>query len=84
VLAAIYVLWAYQRVMTGQPNAEVSKMRDLNGIEIAAMAPVIVALVVVGCLPQLVIDPIQPEVVQLQVTLGVDIDPSVGTLAGDN
>ncbi len=84
VLAAIYVLWAYQRVMTGQPTPEVSKMRDLNGVEILALAPVMVALVLVGFLPQIVIDPVQPEVVQMQIALGVDIDQSTLVSVGDN
>lgn len=84
VLAAIYVLWAYQRVMTGQPTPAVTKMRDLNPIEILAMTPVAVALVVLGFVPQLVIDPVQPEVVQMQITLGVDIDPTILVLAGDD
>jgi len=83
VLAAIYVLWAYQRVMTGKPTPEVAKMRDLNRIEIFALAPVMVALVIIGFAPQMIVNPVQPEVVQMQAALGVDIDAPMLVLAGD-
>lgn len=71
VLAAIYVLWSYQRVMTGEAVPAVKKMRDLNALEVWALAPVMVALLLVGLAPQIVIKPVQPEIAQLQMSLGV-------------
>lgn len=71
VLAAIYVLWMYQRVMGGEPTKQVNNFVDLRGSRLAVFAPIMVALVLVGVLPQLVINPVQPEIVQLQTSLGV-------------
>jgi NADH:ubiquinone oxidoreductase subunit 4 (subunit M) len=34
-------------------------------------APLLVAMIFVGVLPQTVIDPVQPEILQLQNSLGV-------------
>ena len=51
VLAALYILLMYQRTMTGLPRAEVVGMRDLNVREVAALAPLVVLLVVLGLLP---------------------------------
>lgn len=46
VLAAIYVLWAYQRTMTGPVRPEYAAVTDLDKREIGAVAPLLVLLVV--------------------------------------
>ena len=80
VLAAVYVLWMYQRVMGGEPTSQVTKFQDLRTSRILVFAPVLIALVVVGVLPQAVIAPVQPEITQLQTSLGVA--PAEPLLAG--
>jgi NADH-quinone oxidoreductase subunit M len=71
VLAAVYVLWMYQRVMGGEPATQVKKFSDLRSARLWVFAPLLVAMIFVGVLPQTVIDPVQPEILQLQNSLGV-------------
>lgn len=48
VVAAIYVLLPYQRVFTGRPSGPSASLTDLNGREKAAIAPLVIAMVVLG------------------------------------
>lgn len=48
VLAAVYLLLPYQRVFTGLPKADVQSIADLNGREKVVVAPLLVAMVVLG------------------------------------
>ena len=42
VLAAFYILWMYQRTMTGEPGEDVRRsVTDLKGREVLAVAPVL-------------------------------------------
>jgi NADH-quinone oxidoreductase subunit M len=57
VLAAIYLLWAYERVFTGVPDKpENLALSDVNGREIALMAPLVVLILVLGLYPQVLLD----------------------------
>ncbi|UDY23912.1 NADH-quinone oxidoreductase subunit M [Nocardioides sp. Kera G14] len=60
VLAAVYILWAYQRIFTGPPrepeaaetrHVSQSPYRDLTKREVAVMAPLLGALVLFGFVP---------------------------------
>jgi len=62
VLAAVYVLWTYQRIFTGAAGTAVSAMRDLGRREIAAMVPLVVLLVLLGVAPQPLLDTVNPTV----------------------
>ncbi len=55
VLAAIYVLWMYQRIMTG-PSVDAEGTPDLSVREVVAVAPLMVALVFFGFFPQPLLD----------------------------
>jgi NADH-quinone oxidoreductase subunit M len=62
VLAAIYLLWAYERVFTGVPDKEEnSVLSDLSGREIALLVPITVLIVVIGLYPKLLLDKITPS-----------------------
>ena len=62
VLAALYVLWWYQRVATG-PSAEgVKDMRDLGLRETLALAPLMAIIVALGFFPKPLLDVINPAV----------------------
>ncbi|NYG53745.1 NADH-quinone oxidoreductase subunit M [Nocardioides perillae] len=76
-LAAIYVLWMYQRTMTGPTSPEVLAMPDLDRREVAAMAPVVVALVFFGFYPMPLLDVINPSVETSLQQVGVSDDPPV-------
>jgi NADH-quinone oxidoreductase subunit M len=62
ILAAIYILWMYQRTMTGPVRAEVATMPDLRPRELWAVAPLIALIIVLGVYPKPVIDMINPAV----------------------
>ena len=62
VLAAIYVLWLYQRTMTGPVREGVVGMRDLNRREIGAVAPLLLLIVVLGFFPKPLLAVINPAV----------------------
>jgi NADH-quinone oxidoreductase subunit M len=67
ILAAVYILWMYQRTMTGPVAEAVKGMRDLSRREIAAIAPVLALIVAIGCYPKPVLDMINPSVKQTVV-----------------
>ncbi|WP_072688028.1 NADH-quinone oxidoreductase subunit M [Rhodococcus marinonascens] len=75
VLAAIYVLWLYQRVMAGPVKEGNERVRDLVRREVAVMAPLIVVLIVLGVYPKPALDVITPAVDHVLVTVG-EHDPA--------
>jgi len=62
ILAAIYVLWMYQRAMNGPVAESVSGMPDLKARELAAVVPLIALIVAMGVYPKPVLDVINPAV----------------------
>jgi NADH-quinone oxidoreductase subunit M len=62
VLAAIYLLWAYERVFTGVPDKEANlTLKDLSVREISLLAPLAVLVVVLGLYPAVLLDKIKPS-----------------------
>jgi len=62
VLAAIYLLWAYERVFTGVPDKEENSiLTDLSAREIGLLAPLAALIVVIGLYPAVVLDKITPS-----------------------
>jgi NADH-quinone oxidoreductase subunit M len=78
VLAAVYVLWLYQRTMTGPPVPADEGMVDLNRRELVAVVPLIAALVLFGFWPMPMLDAANPTVETLLEHVGVtDDQPTV-------
>jgi NADH-quinone oxidoreductase subunit M len=68
VIAAIYLLWAYQRVFHGEADeATRAKMFDLTARERWVMAPLVVLIVFLGIYPRPVLDRIEPSVDRILV-----------------
>jgi NADH-quinone oxidoreductase subunit M len=67
VIAAVYLLWAYQQAFHGEPEPEDTKTRDLGWNERLIVAPLIVLIVALGVFPKPVLDRITPSVNQLVV-----------------
>jgi NADH-quinone oxidoreductase subunit M len=65
--AALYWLWAYQRVFQGEASAENAAISDLGTRERLILVPVVLLIVALGVFPKPVIDMIQPSVHQLIV-----------------
>src|SRR5580698_3992584 len=62
ILAAIYILWMYQRTMTGPTVESVAAMPDLRVRELLAVVPLVVLIVGMGVYPKPVLDVINPAV----------------------
>jgi NADH-quinone oxidoreductase subunit M len=63
ILAAIYLLWAYERVFTGPiTHKENEKLLDLDKREVLIMAPLVVLIVFLGVYPKPALDRIEPAV----------------------
>jgi NADH-quinone oxidoreductase subunit M len=62
VLAAIYILWMYQRTMTGPVKEQVRHMPDLKARELWAVGPLIALIIAFGVYPQPLLNIINPAV----------------------
>jgi NADH-quinone oxidoreductase subunit M len=65
IVAAIYLLWAYQQVFQGVPAPADEKTKDLVWLERLVVAPLIILIVFLGVYPKPVLDRINPSVTQL-------------------
>src|SRR5216683_5474584 len=86
ILAAIYILWMYQRTMTGPVREQVAKMPDLKARELWAVGPLVALLIVFGFFPQPLLNIINPAVhhtlVQVHATDPVPQHPAAVTQKG--
>jgi NADH-quinone oxidoreductase subunit M len=63
VLGAAYMLWLYQRTMFGEPTTpENRNMRDMTGLEIGYMLPLIVLMFWIGLYPRPYLNLMEPTV----------------------
>jgi len=60
VLAAIYLLWAYQRAMHGPLRDEHRDLPDLSPREWVVLAPVVALIVAIGVFPKPLLERIEP------------------------
>lgn len=86
VLSAVYILWTYQRMMTGPLRDGLAdgehRIRDLVPRELVVVAPLIALLLVLGIYPKPALDVINPAVEHTMTTIGqTDPPPSAPTVA---
>lgn len=83
VLAAVYVLWAYQRVFAGpvNPQAAAQVTADLDLRERVVVAPLIALLLVFGFFPQPMMRVIAPTAQATMTQVGLT-DPQPGSMGG--
>lgn len=63
VLAAVYLLWAYERVFTGEPEKEENKkLTDVTPREVALLAPLVALMILLGLYPQVLLERSAPSV----------------------
>jgi len=62
ILAALYLLWAYQRVFHGEPTGDNATMPDMSWKERWVMLPLLVAIVFLGVYPKPLLTRIEPSV----------------------
>jgi NADH-quinone oxidoreductase subunit M len=65
ILAAVYLLWAYQRVFHGRPEGANAAFAELTMKERLVMAPLVLLIVFLGVYPGPVLDRIAPSVDRL-------------------
>ncbi|ROO90294.1 NADH dehydrogenase subunit M [Actinocorallia herbida] len=86
VLAALYVLWAYQRI-AGGPTAEAISRKgafpDLSRRELAAIGPILAVIILLGFFPGPIVNVINPTVDHtLSVVQVNDPEPTVAEAPG--
>jgi NADH-quinone oxidoreductase subunit M len=82
ILAALYLLWAYQRVFHGTADDENRTFPEITWKEGLVMAPLVALIVFLGVYPQPVLDRMQPSVDRLIEHVDVNSDftpPAVET-----
>ncbi|MCP3988311.1 MAG: NADH-quinone oxidoreductase subunit M, partial [Actinomycetia bacterium] len=62
ILAALYLLWAYQRSFHGPAEGDNATMADLRPSEVLAIAPLLALIVALGVYPKPVLERIEPTV----------------------
>lgn len=86
ILSSIYMLWTYQRTMTGPVRPAVSGMPDLCARELWAVGPLIALIITLGIYPKPALDIINPAVrstlVQVHSTDPVPPHPARAPQAG--
>ena len=83
VLAAVYILWLYQRMMTGVPSKEVEDtVTEISRRELVAVAPVLAIIIALGFVPQVALNAINPAVEQVQTYVGVTDPESAVVMEG--
>ncbi len=79
VLAALYILWLYQRTMTGPLREKLAGVKDLSGRELWAVAPLVAVIILFGVFPQPLLNVINPAVEHTMQQVDVsDPAPAVG------
>ena len=62
ILAALYLLWAYQRVFHGTPEGDNATMPDLRLREGLVLAPLVAGIIFLGVYPKPVLERMEPSV----------------------
>jgi NADH-quinone oxidoreductase subunit M len=63
VLSALYMMWAYERVMWGPITKTVNQtLKDLSGREIAVMVPLIALILLMGIYPRPLLTRMEPSI----------------------
>jgi NADH-quinone oxidoreductase subunit M len=81
ILAALYLLWAYQRVFHGEPDEDNKTFAELHLKEGLVLLPFLAAIIFVGVYPKPLLDRIEPSVRTL-ITQGGYHDAGAGTADG--
>jgi len=91
VIAAVYMLWAYQQAFHHEPDPATAQTKDIGLREAAVAAPLVALILFLGVYPQPVLNRITPSVDRLVAHVDQDTGreypgPTVGTArrAGDH
>ena len=62
ILAAVYMLWSFQRVFTGEPTGENATFADMNKVELATVLPLLALSLFLGVYPKPLLERVEPSV----------------------
>jgi NADH-quinone oxidoreductase subunit M len=80
ILAAVYMLWLYQRVFTGNENKESKNIVDLNKKQILILSPIVVLTVLFGFYPAPIIKITETAIANTMTSVGAtDPKPIIET-----
>ena len=87
IFAALYLLWAYQRVFHGEPDEDNESFPELKWKEATLLLPFIAIIVFTGVFPKPMLSRIEPSVTKLIMHIEENSDwrspdPSVGEPTG--
>lgn len=86
ILAALYLLWAYQRVFHGEADDDNKTFPELRAKEAMVLLPFIAAIVFTGVYPKPLLDRIEPSVEVLVTHVEENsslAQPDIGTQRGE-
>jgi NADH-quinone oxidoreductase subunit M len=75
ILAALYLLWVYQRMFHGPVEGRAAGVSDLTAREIAVIAPIVVLMIVIGLYPKPLYDRVNPTVEQIITDVNGAVTP---------
>jgi NADH-quinone oxidoreductase subunit M len=85
ILAAIYLLWSYQRMAYGPVHEEHEALPDVSLREVLVLAPVLSLLLVFGVFPRLLTDRIDPTtravIAHVDPAHATEVGPGVSVVA---
>ncbi len=86
ILAALYLLWAYQRVFHGEPDEDNATFPELRWSEAVVIVPFIAAILFAGLYPKPMLERIEPAVDALveRVAEHTDFEIPTPTIAGED
>ena len=83
ILAALYLLWAYQRMFHGPVGGMADGLSDLTTREIAVVAPLVVLMLAIGLYPKPLYDIVTPSVEAVIEQVEVDLAAAAAAADGD-
>ncbi len=85
ILAALYLLWAYQRMFHGPlEGADNQNTVDLKPLEIGVLTPIVVLIVAIGIYPKPLFDVVEPSVDRVLAEVGVIAEDEPVAAADDD
>lgn len=79
VLAALYILWTYQKLFTGPVRDELAASPDLSGREKWVVGPLVAAMLVLGFYPAAALPYVNGPSHAAMATVGVDDPPGLAS-----
>ncbi len=79
ILGAIYMLYAYQRIMLGEKNRDFENIGDVRTLDYVILIPLIAVILVLGIYPQPVLNLIGDPMITMQ-QLMIPVNNAIATL----